>query len=111
MEANAYADSSFLVSLRRADTNHAAGRACTELHFAAGPKARNKPAQGNALGKRMKTDNSPEGARQKWSRPFRALSEKNPGPRAVLVPRLPWAGLFSHRWCSFRIVVKVPDRL
>ena len=23
-------------------------RACTELHFAAGPKARNKPAQGNA---------------------------------------------------------------
>ena len=35
-----------------------------ELHFAAGPKARNKPAQGNALGKQMKTHKSPEGARQ-----------------------------------------------
>ena len=104
-------DADSIISRMRALLQDRRLRACTELHFAAGPKARNKPAQGNALGKRIKTDNSPEGARQKWSRPFRALSEKNPGPRAVRVPRLPWAGLFAHRSRSFRIVVRVPHRL
>ena len=39
-------------------------RACTELPFAAGPKAWNKPAQGSALGQRPQKDQSPERARQ-----------------------------------------------
>ncbi len=36
-------------------------KACTELHFAAGPKARNKPAHGNALGNGNKTDKALKG--------------------------------------------------
>ena len=44
-------------------------------------------------------------------RPFRALSFLNATPRAALVSRLPCAGLFAHRWCSFQIRSKVPCRL
>ena len=44
-------------------------------------------------------------------RPFRARSLVNARPRAALVPRLPWAGLFAHRWRSLQMRSKVHDRL
>ena len=43
-----------------------------------------------------------------------ALRAKGPAttqPRAALVPRLPWAGLFAHRWRSLQMRSKVHERL
>jgi hypothetical protein len=70
----------------------------------------NKPVQGNALGKPSLKDKALKG-RDNLCRPFRALSFFNATPRAALVPRLPWAGLFAGLWPSAFPTAKVHDRL
>ena len=59
-----------------------------------GQRPGDKPAQGNALGKLPHEGQSPERARQRVT-PFQGFGFFLRIPRA-----LPWAGLFSHLWCS-----------